>query len=93
MKKYYLVIETTLFVDPHGDTDLGGVTKKVEHTDAYNDLDLSKTYNDELEEVDEDDYYGSQDGYNAEYTELEIKEITPEQYVEYGKIISTYEKL
>lgn len=93
MKKHYLVIETNFFVDPHGDVDMGGVVKKVEHTDRYNDLDLSKTYDEDLEEVDEDDYCGSEDGYNAEYTELEIKEITQEEYVEYGKIISLYEKL
>ena len=45
MKKYYLVKETTLFVDPHGDADVGGTLKRVEFTDDYNDLDLSKICN------------------------------------------------
>ena len=90
MKKHYLVKESTFFVDPHGSADEGGIIKRVEFTDTYNDLDLSKTYDDDLEEVDEDNYSGSEDGYNAEYKYLNIKEITEEQFIEYGKIIEGY---
>lgn len=93
MKKHYLVIESSFFVDPHGEVDFGGIVKTVEFTDIYNNLDLSKTYNEDLEEVDEDEYSGSEDGYNAEYTELNIKEITEEQFIEYSKIIEIYKNL
>lgn len=93
MKKYYLVKETTLFVDPHGDADVGGTLKRVEFTDDYNDLDLSKIYNEDLEEVNEDGYDGSEDGYNAQYTELDIVEITETQSIEYTKIIDSFYNL
>lgn len=93
MNKYYLVIETKLFVNPHGEVDFGGMDKTVEFTDRFNDLDLSKTYNEDLEEVDEEEYEGSEDGYNSEYTELNITEISEVQANEYKKIIEDYEKL
>lgn len=93
MEKYYLVHETTLFVDPHGDAELGGVTKRVEHTDKFEGLDLSKVFNDDLEEVNEDDYQGSEDGYNSTYIELVISEISENQYIEYKKLIEEYNKL
>lgn len=94
MKKHYLIKAVTLFVDPHGEADFGGMVKSVEFTDRYNNLDLSKTYNDDLEEVDEDEEYsGSEDGYNATYAELNISEITEAKYDEYKKIIAEYEKI
>lgn len=93
MKKYYLVKESTYFVDPHGEADFGGMVKKIEHTDDYNDLDLSKIYDENLEEVDSDNYYGSEDGYNAQYVELEIEEITEDRAKEIEKIIKDYENI
>ena len=93
MKKHYLIKESTYFVDPHGDAFFGGTIKKIEFTDSFNDLDLSKTYNEYLEEVSEDDYPGSEDGYNTEYTELEILEITEDQANIYIKIIEDYKNI
>lgn len=95
MKKYYLVIESKLFVDPHGEVNYGGCTKEVEYTDRFEELglDLSKTYNDDLEEVDENDYEGSEDGYNSSYIELNIREITEKEYIDYKMIIDSYNEL
>ena len=90
--KYYLVRESKLFVDAHGEAEDGGITKRVEYTDRYEGLDLSLVYNEDLEEV-EDDYDGSEDGYNAEYIELEIKEITEGEASVYVSIIKEYESL
>jgi len=52
MKKHYLIKGTEYFVSPHQDIDTGDTTKKFDFTDKYNDLDLSKIYNEDLEEVD-----------------------------------------
>ena len=93
MKKYYLIHESTLFVDPHGEPELGGVVKRVEHTDKFEGLDLSKTFNEFLDEVDEDYYQADEDGYNSQYNELVIREITEVQYNEYKKIIEGYNNL
>jgi len=92
-KKHYLISETNYFIDPHGEADLGGSSIRVEFTDAYNDLDLSKTYNEDLEESDMDEWSGSEDGYNSEEMTLDIKEITEEQYFKYSDIINNYNTL
>lgn len=91
--KYYLIVSTTVFVDPHGTPDYGGISKSVEYTDEYEGLDLSLTYDDDMEVVDVDQYEGSQDGYNAQYTEHDITEISEEQYIRYKYIIEEYDKI
>ncbi len=93
MKKYYLVTEVTVFVDPHGSVDLGGIVKRVEYTDEYNDLDPELTYNDDLEEVNEEDYEGSEDGYNSEEIQISFREIAEDKVFEYENIIKQYNKL
>lgn len=96
MKKYYLVVESTLFVDPHGSPDDGGIVKKVEYTDLYNNLDPSLTYNEDFEPVDiedEDYYQGSEDGYNSRYIEYNFKEISKEEFDRAKNIIEEYNKL
>lgn len=93
-KKYYLIKTNTCFYDPHGSPDEGGSTVKTEHTDKYNDLDLSKTYTNMdglrvFEDGDDDEWY-SEDGYNYDVDFLEIKEISKEEYLTYTKIIDQY---
>jgi hypothetical protein len=93
MKKHYLVIVSTYFVDPHGSAEFGGMVKRIEFTDNYNDLDLSKTYNEDLDEVDVDGYEGSEDGYNSEYNELEIRELSENEAIKYTEVIKQYTDL
>jgi hypothetical protein len=93
MKKHYLIKETEYFVSPHQDIDTGDTTKKIVFTDKYNNLDLSKIYNEDLEEVDSEEYEGSEDGYNRIYTEVKIVEITEAQANEYKKVIEDYNKI
>ncbi len=94
-KRFFLVSEVTNFYDGHGSPDFGGERKYVSSNGEFDNLDPSKTYNEDLEEVDEDeneDLY-SEDGYNCERIELDFREITEEQAIAYTKIINDYENL
>jgi hypothetical protein len=93
MKKYYLIKEEKVFVSQHGEVEIGGIKKRVEFTDRYNDLDLSKIYDEDLEEVDDEDMEGSEDGYNSTYTFLDIMGITENRYNELKAIIRSYNKI
>jgi hypothetical protein len=94
-KKYYLIKEETSFYDGHGTPDDGGTTIKVEYTSEYNDLDLSQLYSEDLEVL-EDDYdedFSEADGYNYDFTTLQIKEISLSEYEEYKEVINTYTEI
>ncbi len=96
-KKYYLVKTDTSFYDPHGSADNGGSVIKVEYTDKYNNLDLSKIYTNRdgikvFEDGDDEDWY-AEDGYNYEVDFLKIKEITGEEYDNYNFTINEYNNL
>ena len=80
----YLITETKVFVDPHGDQDDGGVIKFIS-TDG-------KKYC-ELNPPDDYEPSGSEDGYNSICRYYEVKEITEEQAEHYKKIIEDYNKL
>jgi hypothetical protein len=94
MNNYYLVVEDTIFVDPHGEGDDGGTEKRIEYTDEYNDLDLSKLYDDELQEIDDDEeYQGSEDGCNMTYVSIKITKVSETRANEIRGIIKAYNKL
>lgn len=104
MKKYYLVTNINYFVDPHGSPDTGGESKSLAHTDQWDNLKeglaYTTTYNYENGKeretfilVNDANWRGSEDGYNSEESGFRFKEITEEQYVEYGKIINAYNNL
>lgn len=87
--------EQAYFYDGHGEPDFGGETKYVTSDPRFHKLDPSKTYNDDLEEVDDEeneDLY-AEDGYNCERSELNFREITEEQAKVYEKIIADYNAL
>ena len=100
----YLVIETKVFVDPHGSPDEGGITKMVWEYDrsaieSGDDVDyskLNKKYTNawgDYSIVEEDELQGSEDGYNSEYLYFEVKKITDEQYELYKQIILDYNSI
>ena len=95
LKNYYLVIYSKFFVAAGGEVDEGGIEKKVEYTDKYNGLDLNLTYEegDEFEELNESNYTGSEDGYNQEYTAIDITSILEAEYRNMKKTISAYNNL
>ena len=95
MKKYVLIKSEEYFYDGHGEASLGESCVKVEHTDKYNDLDFSKIYDEDLYVLDEDfdEEMYAEDGYHCSNVELNFKEITEDEYNEYSKIISDYDKL
>lgn len=97
----YLIIETKIFVDPHGSPDEGGITKTIWEYDEQaiknrDDIDyskLNKKYTDawgDGEIFKEEDLQGSEDGYNSEYLYFKVKKITDEQYESYKKTIEDY---
>lgn len=94
-KKYYLLRYDTSFYDGHGCPDDGGTTFKVEHTEKYNDWDLTKLYGEdgEILEDDYDEDFSEQDGYNYYHTTFCIKEITKDEFDNYSKILEDYDKL
>ena len=80
----YLITETKIFVDPHGEQDDGGTIKFIStEGDKYL----------EMNPDDDEELCGSEDGYNSTYTYYDVREITPEQAEEYKKIIEDYNKL
>lgn len=95
----YLEVITTYFVDPHGSPDKGGVVKRI-----VKGKDFDKQYEESLIEenadryycvdqeawVDEDDFQGSEDGYNSQYKCSELTIISEKQAIEYHKIIDAY---
>jgi len=95
MKKYILIKSNQMFYDGHGCGDEGETSVSVVYTNEYNDLDLTGkiSYTEDNEEVDEDEEHHEQDGYNCEITTYQHLEITKEEYDEYKKIISAYNKL
>lgn len=97
---HYLLIKTTVFVDPHGTPDDGGTEKEIvsgkKWDKVYEESKLpenkDKSY-DGYEWIDEDDLSGSEDGYNSECTFHTLKLIKDEQVEEYTNIIKSYNQL
>jgi hypothetical protein len=87
----YLVVKTTYFVDPHGTPDEGGVEKFIT-TDKYEPTPKGK-YTQHDEHVDEDDLYGSEDGYNSEAYKYKVRELKPDEVQEVLTVIKAYDKL
>ena len=80
----YLITETKIFVDPHGDQDEGGVIKFIStEGDKYL----------EMNPDDDEELYGSEDGYNSTYRFYDVREITLEQAEDYQRILDAYNKL
>lgn len=92
-KRYFLVQSSDEFYDGHGCPDSGATRFEVTSSKEYYDLDPTKIYNDDLEEIDEDEEHYEQDGYNCCVTTISFKEITAAEAVKFEKIIKDYEKL
>ena len=103
---YYLVEDEKLFIDPHGSADDGGTLKYVVKTER--DIDTKLIYKESIHEYDmkysideiwtggdedEEEYEGSEDGYNMIYHRVKYVKLTDEKYKEYSKIIQDYNKL
>lgn len=96
IKDYLLIESREYFYDGHGVPALGEVKLSVTHiSDVYKDLDFSKTYNEDLEILEDgyDEEKYAEDGYHCRTVELNLKKITENEYNEYSKIISDYDKL
>ena len=101
MSQKYLLIKTTLFIDPHGSPDVGGEEKEVvsgkEYDKFYEQQSLPENENKQLtddgEWLEEDEFNSSEDGYNSQYTVLDLKPITDEKAEEYQQIIKDYNKI
>lgn len=94
-KKYYLIKEEKSFYDGHGTPDDGGTIIQVKYTSEYNDLDLTKLYSEDLEILEDnyDEDFSEADGYNCDFTTLQIKEISISEYNSYKEIIDTYTEI
>ena len=93
MKKHYLVEETTYFYDGHGDPDAGATVLSIEFTDRFNDLDPTKEYDDDLQEVDEDSDMSAEDGYNCTQTIVSFREVDETEAARLKSIIEEYSKI
>jgi hypothetical protein len=108
---YYLVLQRTLFIDPHGVADEGGTFIFVEETpleiktDSFYKQPVGHLTEEEYKEIFEDDdmvydylaieedYQGSEDGYNSQEEVLIYNKITVSDYHDYKTIISQYDSL
>lgn len=96
----YLETVTNFFVSPHGEWDEGGAFKQVVEGEEY-DLQYEEQQLPENQEkvcvhgewINEDEYTGSEDGYNQEIEISDLKLVTDEQAAEYEKIIAAYKQL
>lgn len=94
-KKYYLIKKEKSFYDGHGTPNNGGTTISVECTSKYDNLDLTQLYSEDLEilEEDFDQDFSEADGYNCEFTTLQIKQISNSEYLQYSEIIDSYNEI
>ena len=104
MKYYYLRKVTTVFVDPHGDSDDGGIDISVveskcvinteyEYKETVENWELDE---DDLEDFvwgDDDELQGSEDGYNSTYEYVTYSSLTQVEAEEYRDIIKKYKEL
>ena len=94
MEKYYLQKKYNDFVDPHGEIDPGGCEKSIIYTNELLDLDLSLEYDEEYQVVDQENWSGSEDCYNAEYITYIWKELSGKEEADrLQAVITEYESL
>lgn len=86
-----LVKKSLFFIDPHGSMDNGGVEKFVTQDLQY--LELNEKYLQYGEIKEKKKLARAEDGYNAEAAYFEVKEISDEQYLEFGNIIKAFKDL
>lgn len=94
--RYILSKQTEFFVSPHMEIDEGRVVKNVFIETASDDTygkELPLDLDEDGEPWDEDNLYGSEDGYNMTFTNYFYTEISKEQYEEYKEVINKYNNI
>jgi len=94
--RYILLKQTEFFVSPHNEVDEGRVIKDVfieDKNDETYGKNLPLDLDEDGEPWDEENLYGSEDGYNMTFTNYYYSEISKEQYEEYKKVIEKYEEI
>ena len=97
----YLKTTTTYFVDPHGTPDEGGIDKEIVEGEYYDKIyqeslleeNKEMVYNENDSWIDMEDMYPSEDGYNSEYSLIELKPISDKEATKANLIIKQYNEL
>ncbi len=102
---HYLIVKTTNFVDPHGETDFGGDIKEIVTGKKYDAAYQVYLNNPNKDDTNYDDEYffdgknwvtipeGSEDGYNSEFEDVNMKIIKESNVNDAIETIKKYNKL